>query len=111
MAVRLGEVDNVHPVPGPALAIARAGQEAIDQPLIGVVAGVVQKHGQFFRRGLQSREIETHAANQRAAVRPRRMGKGRSPSLANTNASIGLRTVPPLGSAGTGGRTSGLSDQ
>ncbi len=42
VAVRLGEVDQVHPVPRPALAVMRAGQQAIDQPLVGV-GGVVDK--------------------------------------------------------------------
>ena len=35
VSVRFGKVHDVHPVPRPALAIKRAGQQPIDKPLVG----------------------------------------------------------------------------
>ena len=36
VAVRLGVANEVEPVPPPALAVARRGQQAVDQPLVGI---------------------------------------------------------------------------
>ena len=42
VAVGLGEMDQVHPVPRPALAVMGAGEQAIDQPLVGVGRSIVR---------------------------------------------------------------------
>ena len=44
VAMRLGEVDQVDPVSRPPLAMVRAGQQAIDQPLVGI-GGIVTQEG------------------------------------------------------------------
>ena len=36
VAVGVAVMDHVEPVPAPALAVVRAGQQAVDQPLVGV---------------------------------------------------------------------------
>ena len=72
-AVALGEPHDVEPVPRPAFAVVRRGEQPVDEVAIGSVnaagraAGIVEC-GDLFRRGRQSREVERHPADERARV-------------------------------------------
>ena len=68
VAVRLGEPRHVHPVPGEAFAVMRGGQQAIDEPLVGVGGRVVDEGVDLLGRRGQSGQVEGDAADQRASV-------------------------------------------
>ena len=52
----------IQPMPSPLLAIARRGQQRIDQMLPGLRRAVVQEFAQLFRRGRQAVQVEAGAA-------------------------------------------------
>ena len=62
MAVRLSEVDDVHPVPGPALAVLRTGQQALHDLLIGVRRVVGQEGVNGVWWGRHADQVEVHPA-------------------------------------------------
>ena len=61
-AVGFGKAGQVEPVLGPPLAIRRAGQQPIDQPLVGIGRLVVFERGQLFRRRRQAVQDRTTTA-------------------------------------------------
>ena len=64
-AVGVGVAREVEPVPGPALAVARRGEQAIDGADVGVGRAVGEKRVQLGGRGRHAGEIEGDAAEQR----------------------------------------------
>ena len=72
VAVGLGVPDQVEPVPRPALAVGRAGEQVVDQPLDRVRGPreVFQKRCPFFGRRRQPGQVEEQPAHQRPAARP-----------------------------------------
>ena len=62
------EVDDVHPVPGPALAVMGARQQAIDQPLVGVGRPIVEERRDLLGGRRQPDQVEGEPADQRAPV-------------------------------------------
>ena len=74
----VGVANQVEPVAAPALAVARRGEQAVDQLLVGVARLVVDELVHLLRRGRQTVQVEVGAANQSAAIR--RRGRGASPS-------------------------------
>ena len=65
----------VQPVLGPALAVMRAFQEPVHQPLIGVAPRVFQEGGNLSGRGRQTGQVVRHAADQGDLVGLRPMRK------------------------------------
>ena len=76
VAVGFGVPDQVEPVPSPPLAVLGRGQQAVDQPLVGVGRVVGQKTVDLLGRRRQTRQIECDPADQGP---PRRLGRGRQP--------------------------------
>ena len=72
VAMGLGEMDQVHPVPGPALAVMGAGQQAIDQPLVGIGRAVGEEGRDLLGSRRQAEQVERQAANQGPPVGFRR---------------------------------------
>ena len=68
VAVRVGIVRHVEPVPGPVLAVARRRQQSVHKLFVGVGARVGDKALGFFRCRRQSSDIERHAADQRPLI-------------------------------------------
>src|SRR5262249_41175169 len=54
----------VEPVPAPSLAVVRAGQEPVDQPLVGVRRAVGEEGLDLFGRRRQAGHVERHPADQ-----------------------------------------------
>src|SRR5262249_10217200 len=71
-ALRLGKADNVEPVTAPLLPIVRRGEQPIDQFLVRVWRGIVNKRVDGFRSGGQAGQVEGEAADQSAPVGLRR---------------------------------------
>ena len=69
VAVRLAVVRHIQPVPPPALPVARRGEQAVHQALIGVWRAVAYKRVDFCWRRRQAVEVEAEPANERGAVR------------------------------------------
>ena len=76
VAVGFGVAHQVEPVAGPALAVVRAGEQAIDQLLVGVGRSVVHEGVHLLRRRRQADQVEGDAADERAAVGRWRRGQG-----------------------------------
>ena len=68
IAVAVGVAHEVKPVPRHALAVMRAGQQSIHNPLIRIRCGVSDKGTHFRRCGRQADEIEGHSANKHRAA-------------------------------------------
>ena len=64
IAVRVGITRGVKPVLAPALAVARRGQVALDEPVIGVGGLIVDEGRHFFRRRRQTGQVETEPPRQ-----------------------------------------------
>ena len=75
MAAGFRETHQIEPVPGPALAIMRRGQQPVDHSFISLWGIVSQEGRDFLRRRRQTREIEGHAAQQCGLVGRRRRGE------------------------------------
>ena len=73
-AVGVGVARQVEPVLRPAHAVLRAGQQAVDDLLIGVGRAVVQERLDLLGRRRQAGQVEAEAAEQRRAVG---LGRGR----------------------------------
>ena len=67
-AVPVAIAPDVHPVPAPALSVARTGQQTIHDLLVGVRRPVAQKGSHLFLCGRQSGQIERHASQQHPLV-------------------------------------------
>ena len=64
VAVGVGVPSGVEPVPTPTLAVVRRGQQAFDDPLVGVFSRVGQERIHLLDRGRQSDEVEAEAAEE-----------------------------------------------
>ena len=71
VAMRLTEVDDVEPMPGPALPIPRRGEQTVDQAFIRIGCRVRDEELQLVGRGRKTEQIETEAADQRGPIRLR----------------------------------------
>ena len=67
-AVPVAVAPDVHPVPAPALTVARAGQQAVHYRLPSRGRAVGEEGVNLLARGGQAREVERNAAQQRVAV-------------------------------------------
>ena len=61
IAVPIAITPDVHPVPAPALAVLRAGQQVVDHALVGVRGGIGQKLPELRGRRRQSDQVQVHA--------------------------------------------------
>src|SRR5262245_28059406 len=75
-AFSFGIANDVEPVPAPALTVARACQQLIDQILIGIHRGVVDKLLDLRRRRRQSCEVKRQPADERLSIG---LGRWREP--------------------------------
>ena len=105
VAVGLGEMNQVHPVPGPPLPIVRAGEQAIDQAFVRVRRTVLEKSVDLLGRRRQAEQIEMRVGGSRVVLSA--SGEGASlfsVSLARTNASIGFLDQSAARRVGGGNR-------
>jgi hypothetical protein len=65
VAVRVAVVNDVQPVPAPAFAVARRGQQAVDELGVGVGAVVAQEGRDLVGGRRQSVQVEGESAQQR----------------------------------------------
>ena len=72
VAAGIGVADQVQPVTGPALAVVRTGQQAIDQAIEGVGRIVLEERFHFGRVRRQAGHVKIGAADERAAAGWRR---------------------------------------
>ena len=79
VAVRLAVVHDVQPIRAPALAVARRGQQPINQSFIGVGAIVRDVRVDLLGRRRQAMQVERQATQQRAPVG---LGRVMQPQLA-----------------------------
>ena len=68
VAVGVGVAGQVEPVPAPALAVVRRGEQPVDQPLVGVGPGVGEEGLDLGGRRRQAEQVEAEPADQRRAV-------------------------------------------
>src|SRR5258707_46512 len=66
--VRIGVSNDVKPMPPPALAVLRAGEQAVDQLFPRIRGFVVEKCLDFFRRWRQTDQVECDPSYQGAAI-------------------------------------------
>ncbi len=106
VAVCLGKMSHVDPVPRPAFAVTRAGQKPIDHRLVGRGGRVGQKGIQLLRGGRQPGQVERHAPQQHRPVRRGRSGQaaGCQPGANERIDRVGRRSGPA-------GRRHGRPDQ
>ncbi len=64
----LGITDKVEPMAGPPLAIARAGQEPVDELFVSIAIGIGQKSGDILGGGGQTGQVEAQPAYQSPPV-------------------------------------------
>jgi hypothetical protein len=93
-------VDDIQPVAGPALSIARRGQQPIHQPLVSERRLVGLELGRFLGRGRQAVQVKLEAAQQGAPVR---LGRGSKLQLLELGQHKGIDRVAHPG-IGHGGR-------
>ena len=74
IAVPIAIAPHVHPVPAPALAILRAGQQPIDHALISVVGRIGHERTQLGGRRRQTDQIQIHAPQAARSWPPARSG-------------------------------------
>ncbi len=93
VAVALGETGQVEPVPRPAFAVMRAGQQAVDQPFVGRSGPLAlgDESLDFLRRRRQADQVEVRPANQRPRVGGRVGNDAAGFLAARTKRSIGVR--------------------
>ena len=72
VAVRFCEVNCVHPMPRPALAVTRCREQAVHDTLVCLRRLIREKRVNLLRRWRQADEIEINPAEQGAFVRSRR---------------------------------------
>ena len=106
VAARLGVAHQVEPVPAPALAEVRRGQQPVHHLLVGVGDVVVEEGVDFVGRRRQADQVEGDAPQQRALVGG---GRGRQLllfELGEDEASTGPRgQALSLTAGGAGGRS------
>ena len=68
-AVAVGVAGEVHPVGGHPLAIARAGEQPVEQPFVGLGRRVGHEGLDLRRRGRQAGEVEAGPADERGPIR------------------------------------------
>ncbi len=61
-AIAVAVAPDIHPMPRPAFAVGRTGQQAVDRPLISVIGLIGAKRVQLGPRWWQPDQIERHAA-------------------------------------------------
>ena len=85
--LRVGIPGQIEPDPTPAFAIGRVGQEAIDQPFVGVGSGVLHKRGHLGGGRGNAAQVETQSADQGVLVgdgvglQTQRSEPGRDPGI------------------------------
>ena len=87
-ALALAEADDVEPVPRPALAVMGRGEQAVDQPLVGVGVRVGDERLDLLGRRRQAEQVEGEPADQRAAVGLGRRIAGRPPPSLRQDESV-----------------------
>ena len=95
----LGEPDHVEPVLRPALAVAGAGEQPVDQPLVGVGRRVGDERVDLLGRGRQAGQVERDPADHSARLAA---GRASSPSL-RVRQDEGVDGVRTRGIRGVGG--------
>ncbi len=92
-AVGVGVMRQVEPVLAPALAVMRAGQQAIDQPFVGIRAVIAQEGSDLVGRRAAGRSGRTSPGGSVPRDRPRcEWGNPSYSSPARMNRSIGFVT-------------------
>ena len=71
VAVGVAVMHDVEPVPAPALAIMRTGEQPIDERLVGVGIGVVDEGFDFLGSRRQADQVETRGGGSACGDRPR----------------------------------------
>ena len=66
--MRVGVADDIQPMLRPALAVARRGQQPLNDSLVGIGALVCEKRSDFCGRRRQSNEIERYPPQPRQAI-------------------------------------------
>ncbi len=74
-SVGVGIAGKVEPVTGHVLTVSRAGQETVDESLVGRRRSVLQESLDLRRRRRQAGQIERNAANERLPIRLASTGK------------------------------------
>ncbi len=100
-AVGIGVANDVEPFGGPALAVGRGGEQAVDDLFVGVGRFVFQEGVDFGGRGRQAGEIEGDAADEAAAIE---RGGGLEVLFAQACEDEGVDGVADPGIAGGGHR-------
>ncbi len=70
--IRLGIPNQIKPMPAPSFAIVRAGQQPVDQSLIGVGPRILDERPNLARRRGKPDQIKCRPANERHPIRRRR---------------------------------------
>ena len=97
----VGVADDVEPVPSPALAVGRRGQQPVDDPGEGVGRVVGQERVDVLGRRRQSGQVERGAADQGPAVRrPDRVQPAWLPAPPGSSDRPGVRTQSRSGPRG-----------
>ena len=103
VAVGIGVARQVEPVPAPALAVVRRGEQPIDHFLVGV-RRVVRDGNAAISRGEGGKPVRSRLTR-RSSVSPVGLGRGRMPSFssfARMKRSIGLRVHAAAFTSGGG---------
>ena len=112
-AVGLGVADQVEPVPRPALAVVRAGEQPVDQPLVGVGAGRRRRRPRPPRASAAGRSGRRSA--RRISVRRSAGGVGAEALLLQLRQDEAIdrraRTTPRPATGGGSRAASGRKDQ
>ena len=90
-AVPVAVPPDVHPVPPPALAVLRAGQQPIDERLVGPIAGIGHERADHLGAGDQPGQVE---ATRRIKVAGSAAGRGVKPVLAMLGGQERVDRVP-----------------
>ena len=100
VAIGVGVAGEVEPLAGPALAIPRAREQPVDEPLVGVGGRVVQEGVELHGRRRQTGEVEEHAPAERRLVG---LGRGCEPLALEPRPHESVDLVPrPFGVSDVG---------
>ena len=108
VALRVRVARDVEPVTAPAFAVARRGEQAVDGFRVGVGRLVVFKRADFLRCRRQSGEVESGAAQERAAISRRRKCEARGVELREQE---GVDFISDFGLRISDFRDAGFSDR
>jgi hypothetical protein len=109
--VGVGVSGRVEPVAAPMFAPSGRGEQAVDEPLVGALGGVLDERLDL--GGVGGSPVRSRL-RRRASVRRSASGAGVRPfssSFASTKRSIGVRTHAPSFTAGGSGRFGAMNDQ